>query len=108
MKVGANDALRWGIVVLLSLASVFWYAARLTHMRCCSQDWVDSAPTEVVRNDRAKVRAWNLSEVANLRRKTYRDSLICVGAAAIMSGLYLASRISRKKAVTQRETKDTV
>ena len=98
MKVAASDVLRWGMILLLSAAGLFWFTARVVDMRGGSQNWVDSAPNEAARNERAKIRAWKLNEVADLRKQSYEYSLASLSAAAILALLYLRSRISNKKA----------
>jgi hypothetical protein len=67
----------------------FWAAANLTHLNCCSEEWVTSAPDVVSRDERAQMRAAHITEVAKMKRQSQVYSLLCLAGAASLATLYL-------------------
>jgi hypothetical protein len=77
-----------GIVILLLAAVFFWTNARLTHLNCCSQTWVESAQDPQTRDMRARARAMHLAEIARIKRESFAFSLSSLAAALGLSGIH--------------------
>ena len=56
MSLRVNTLLVCGITLFAGLALFFWTAANLTHVNCCSPEWVNGAPDTVTRDVRGIVR----------------------------------------------------
>jgi hypothetical protein len=83
-----NTLLVCGITLFVGLALFFWTAANLTHVNCCSQEWVNGAPDTVTRDVRTEVRAKSVMDTAKLKRQSQVYSLFCLAGAASLATLY--------------------
>lgn len=96
MKLNAKSLLEFAFAVFLVLTLLFSTSANLTHMNCCSQQWVDSAPTANDRAERVEIRARRIKEVAALKRQSHEyalASLVCAIGSFI--GYYSTRKRSR-------------
>lgn len=100
MRRAAAVVLVSGIILLAGLTLMFFTSANLTHLNCCSIDWVESAPTAVARQQRAEVRARAIREVVDLRRKSQEYALICLVGALGLAGFYYIC--SKREAVSPK------
>lgn len=94
MRLTTSLLLICSIVAFVGLALFFWTDANLTHMKCCSQEWVDNAPDPAARDARAEVRARSIVEVAKLKKRSQLYSLSCLAGA---TGLAIVFNSIRKK-----------
>jgi hypothetical protein len=83
-----NTLLVCGITLFVGLAIFFWTAANLTHVNCCSPEWVNGAPDAVTRDVRTEVGAKSVMETAKLKRQSQVYSLFCLAGAASLATLY--------------------
>jgi hypothetical protein len=83
-----NTLLVCGITLFVGLALFFWTAANLTHVKCCSPEWVNGAPDTVTRDVRTEVRAKSVMETVKLKRQSQVYSLFCLAGAASLVTLY--------------------
>ncbi len=81
-----------GIIVFVALTLFFWTAANLTHLNCCSQEWVMNASDKATRDERTQVRARHITEVTQMKRKSQIYSLVCLAGAVSLIILYQQSR----------------
>lgn len=70
-----------GVAIFLLASIFFWTNGIFTHMNCCSQSWVDSAPDQLSRESRAQVRARSVAEVARMKREAFTYSLSSLAGA---------------------------
>jgi hypothetical protein len=92
MKLQANTLLICGIVLFALLTLFLWTTANLTHLNCCSQEWVDGASTAANRNERMQSRASAIKETAELKRQSQIYSLSCLAGALGLSIFWYAKR----------------
>jgi hypothetical protein len=97
MKLQANTVLHGGIAFFVGLALFFWTAASLTHMNCCSQEWVDRAPDAATRDVRAQARTRSITETAELKRE---DQIYSISSLVGVMGVVILYRRMRKKRQT--------
>jgi hypothetical protein len=83
-------------IVLLGLAVAFWIAASQTHLKCCSQAWVEDAPSVAAREERAATRARQIKEVHELKKRTQEyAAAFLTGAVGLAIFCYVKARKRR-------------
>jgi hypothetical protein len=93
MRGRTNRWLEFGIALLLALAFLAWLNAGFTHLTCCSQEWVDSAPSASIREERAQDRTAAIKKVEEMRRRSHEAALaFLVGGVSLSIFCYLKSR----------------
>jgi hypothetical protein len=95
MKVRASAILVCGIVLFAGLTLFFWTAANLTHINCCSQEWINSATDPSTREVRSEARARALTETEKLKKKSKLYSVSCLTAVTGLAILYWMRRKQR-------------
>jgi len=106
VKLRRNALLVCGVILFVGLTLFFWTAANLTHLNCCSQEWVASASDTTTRDERTQMRAKSIAEVAKMRRRSQAYSFFCLAAAVSLATLhYLNNRAkcSKNRAAESRE-----
>ena len=93
MKTRLSTILVCGIILFSFVAAFFWMSAEMTHLNCCGQEWVESAPTPSGREERAQIRERHIEEVARLKRQSQRYALgSLVGALGFALVYYVGRR----------------
>jgi hypothetical protein len=87
-----NTVLVCGIIFFVGLTLFFWTAANLTHLNCCSQEWINSAPNAATRDERGQARTRQITEVAKLKRESQAYSISSLAGATILAILYYRMR----------------
>jgi hypothetical protein len=72
----------------MGLALFSWTTANLTHLNCCSPEWVNGALDTATRVVRNQVRAKAIMETAKMKRQSQVYSLFCLAGAASLATLY--------------------
>ena len=101
-----NTLLVCGITLFVGLALFFWTAANLTHVSCCSPEWINSAQDAAARAERTEVRAKSIMETTKLKRQSQVYSLFCLaGAARLATFFHLRNRApySKRKRMLRTE-----
>ena len=94
MRFKMNTVLVCGIAFFVGLAIFFWTVTNLTHVRCCSQEWVNEASDSITRAKRAETRARSVAEVNTLKGRSQAYALACMVGAASLAMLYY--RVKKK------------
>ena len=88
MSLRVNALLVCGITLFAGLALFFWTVANLTHVNCCSSEWINGAPDTITRDVLTEVRAKSVVDTAKLKRQSQVYSLFCLAGAASLATLY--------------------
>ena len=89
MKGRAHGISLYALWFFAALAFLFWMDARFTHLNCCSQEWIDTAPTAGIRVEREQARARAVLRVQELKRRSQLHSASCL---AVAMGFFLLYR----------------